>query len=649
MVEAAVAFGLHEVQQQQQQHKAAPGPPYTVVDPSIFVTPFQPLSRSGGTAAFYRTTLREEEDDGTATKTRRRRGISIVGPPRGASADVVSTVDCWIGKDIAHALGEVAFYEEARLVRSLPGWEMLRWLLGYKGVCCAPCQVEEVGDPRELELMLLRNCRDGFKSCRLLDVKIGQVTAVRDWHGKSAFAAWRQSFVDAVTNSVRQGFRLEGLDNPPVTVRSMYAKLEEGIPSTVIGVKPKRLKRLYLQGLTGLQFVSHFLSLHDAPDSTFARRSERAPSADTIRPPAFRAGTRTFSSSQDTLTNVEIQELVLLGCIEELARLVAALRSVPVPQQWIGSSVMLAFDAGARPDRDGTGVPVRVHIFDWGRAELNTPERYAAMTEEDRASRRKYWGYYCGGIAKLLYDCCHLYVIRFFHPKQSVALTMYHKHTWKADGFIGTCALPLKEAAGGDGVTMGAAETVLDTWFGKPVKSGIISSKEIKLGVSVLGSALPSESRLRSRWLVHVHGAQGLPRRETFAETDSVVEVSGMSEGVQELHDALSDPGARQALRNAAHSTTVATGTRDPEFDETIEIGTLREDCKAEFLLSLGVAVGRVGVGEDAVLEWFPHVAEQGCTRGELQSRFAQTCFPEMTCSMTQEDKEAAQDISEPL
>ena len=41
--------------------------------------------------------------------------------------------------------------------------------------------------------MLLRNCRDGFVSARMLDIKMGNVTAVGGWQGKGSVKAFMQS------------------------------------------------------------------------------------------------------------------------------------------------------------------------------------------------------------------------------------------------------------------------------------------------------------------------------------------------------------------------------------------------------------------------------------------------------------------------
>eukprot|EP00434_Breviolum_minutum_P029748 symbB.v1.2.026299.t1/scaffold2616.1/size74813/3 len=57
----------------------------------------------------------------------------------------------------------------------------------------------------------------------------------------------------------------------------------------------------------------------------------------------------------------------------------------PVPQKWIGSSVALGFDIGQMPKRgeeEKFRQKIIVSIFDWGRSELNTIEKNAALSDE---------------------------------------------------------------------------------------------------------------------------------------------------------------------------------------------------------------------------------------------------------------------------
>ena len=70
--------------------------------------------------------------------------------------------------------------------------------------CASNSYVSCVKQAQDLELaripdracvarMLLRNCRDGFHCARMLDIKMGNVTAVGGWQGKGTIKAFMQS------------------------------------------------------------------------------------------------------------------------------------------------------------------------------------------------------------------------------------------------------------------------------------------------------------------------------------------------------------------------------------------------------------------------------------------------------------------------
>ena len=63
----------------------------------------------------------------------------------------------------------------------------------YGGVLRAPCYDQASAQPEPLEdeeqvvdrdIILLRNARDQYETPRMLDIKIGEVTAVTGWQGK---------------------------------------------------------------------------------------------------------------------------------------------------------------------------------------------------------------------------------------------------------------------------------------------------------------------------------------------------------------------------------------------------------------------------------------------------------------------------------
>lgn len=534
-----------------------------------FLTPLPALGRSGGTAAFFRASYREGATDPEARISR----------------------DYYIAKDLSRAKDEVTFYEFSKQIANMPGYEILRWMTPYRGVVRCPCEVEEGKPPKPVDVMIIRNGRDGYVNCRMLDIKIGQVTAVAGWQGKSAFKAWMQSnTIDAHTNSAGQGFRLEGFDNPPETLRSFEELLTD---QSLIGatVKPQKVKRFNLQRMTACQFMSLFLDVHQV--QAVSRKSGGGSAYPSSASGAKASPAPVPYPEPGLLCRLETAELVLLSCIEELAGLVAACRAVPVPQQWIGSSVMLCFDSGSRPSRGvlergpGKWGVSRTHIFDWGRSELNVAAAHTRLEAEKQAEREKYWGFYCGAIAKLLFDCCSLYVARYWHPKKSIALTVWDKDQFTPDDFVGTVALPVPAPGGCLSDKYG-----LHNYDGSAVTSGFLRGTSATLAASVKPFPLMPLSRFQHAYTVTVHKAENLPSKDTMSPNDSFVEVVGFPEDPKVVLEGCKRPEVQNLLRMGAHLTSLQIDQQVPRWDEEFEIGALSEEAKRPFLRALGVAIG---------------------------------------------------------
>jgi hypothetical protein len=373
----------------------------TAVPHSLFRTPFAALGVNGGTAAFFKVEYAEGawQDD------------TCMGAP-------VDSPHFWIGKDLARARDELAFYEAVLQYQGQRGWEVLDWMLPYKGIVTAPT---DLGDGGEREVLLIRNARDQYATCRMLDIKIGEVTAVGGWQGKGHFDAYLQKWLDGATNSGGQGFRLEGFDAPPPSMRSVLEHAFVTAESMPAPLPRPSLERFLMQLEPANEFLKFFLDLHSTP------KNDAATVVEADREAEAQAEAEREAGWSERLCELETEELVLLNCIEELAGLAAACRTCAVPQQWIGSSVMLAFDDELRPLRaalqaaqqDGGGARghalppgaaasiarARVHVFDWGRSELNLPDEHAKLWWEHKRKREKMWGRYCSGIGDYHHHC----------------------------------------------------------------------------------------------------------------------------------------------------------------------------------------------------------------------------------------------------
>ena len=96
-VEDQVKF-TNPLSEEAQSPKAGAEVAVTKVPVSLFETPFKALGASGGTAAFFRVEYKDDEW---------RKDTTQAGVP-------IDSKDYWIGKDLARARDEVAFYEEAQ-------------------------------------------------------------------------------------------------------------------------------------------------------------------------------------------------------------------------------------------------------------------------------------------------------------------------------------------------------------------------------------------------------------------------------------------------------------------------------------------------------------------------------------------------------
>eukprot|EP00928_Gymnodinium_smaydae_P058016 TRINITY_DN4121_c0_g6_i1.p1 TRINITY_DN4121_c0_g6~~TRINITY_DN4121_c0_g6_i1.p1 ORF type:complete len:885 (-),score=152.13 TRINITY_DN4121_c0_g6_i1:46-2319(-) len=298
-------------------------------------------------------------------------------------------------------MDEVDFYEDAfsraEGAEMLPcegshAWsQLLAYMLEYAGVLTVP---RDVGDSagadkatEQVEMLVLRNIRDGSPQFRLMDLKIGQKTSAANWKGKSRFRAARQDVIDNSTNSLHEGVRLEGVDQPALALQSRQELLSGA-------------KKLLLQRMRCADMFMHFLDLHD-----------RFPAVDA-------------DALEQSHGPAEIAEAVLREVARSLAQLAIACREAPAPQKWIGSSIALGFDAGCLPKRapapPGAAkrelhryVGTRVTIFDWGRSELNTEARNEALSQSQQQDYEWYWRNYIDGVDRLAWEAARAYRHRF--------------------------------------------------------------------------------------------------------------------------------------------------------------------------------------------------------------------------------------------
>jgi len=473
---------------------------FTLVRADLFQKPVTPITVSGGTASFYRLLLVRPRAHGSQTH--------------------------WIGKDIAHAKGEVTFYEDLMVLMkgNSRGMEKLfEFMFEYLGVMDAL-----IGEDTK-QLLVIRNLFDSRSHLRLLDIKVGVKTGDAGWHGKSRLHALRQSVQDKFTNSDVEGYRLEGFDGKPAALESLDPLLDIWLPTDhdhKMGFKVA--SKLMLQRLTGADMFMHFVDVkalsNDVSDTSF--------------------------------TPVEVTEIVLHEVSLRLDRLATACRACCAPQKWVGSSVAIGFDDGRSFPRGAKGQEtlrksVIVNIFDWGKSELNTLEHHVSLSADEQADRLRFWRFYQRGIERLAWEASRMYWCRFCNHEgwERAEIRVYdYDSLWVSD-FLGTVHIPLRPTpettvpiccVNGQQLVGTSGPTTLTYW--------------------VILETLPRDSRISEIWRVHVAQAESLPMCDR-------------------LHGrTTSDPYLAVIARSAngnfcfRQDGAIYPRTSDPRFDETFDL-----------------------------------------------------------------------------
>jgi hypothetical protein len=496
----------------------------TKIEPDLFHHPVSRVKVAGGTAPFFNLKLNH---DALAT----------------SSLPLLKDIsqDYYIGKDLAHASDEVTFYEEVLTLSdtSLKGGlgPLMNFFVDYLGVLT--CEEEAPPDDKgkkqkPKDLIVMKNLYCGFKKLRMLDIKIGQKTAQAGWQGKSRMAALRGSVVDGVTNSSCEGYRLEGFDGRPPSLKSMDPLLDLGVTGDKKVVR--KALRVMLQRMSGAEMLMHFLDIHQDEDN-----AAKKPEADVNK----------------FLTRCEVAEVSLHEIVTRLASLAVACRQSPIPQKWIGSSVALGYDSGEPPARGASSeAEVRdatiVQLFDWGRSELNTLEKHMALSDKEQHDRATFWSYYVGGIDRLLWEAARAYRHRFGNAEgwATVTFAVFDFDSMTENDFMGTATVPLEPT---DEKTIS-----LRHYSGATVTGGFRGVAT--LTYSVQTRELPEGSRLAAAWRVCVIRAENLPRMDVMqgrSTSDPFCTVTAVSE----------DGNVR-----FRQQTSVKVKNLDPEWKEAFDI-----------------------------------------------------------------------------
>jgi len=502
----------------------------------LFATPMS-LSVSGGTAAFFE--------------------VKYAGPPSGPQAERYGkTPTYWIGKDLARAKDEIDFYEGIH--RLDPSFTLIHnWAMDYGGILTTTCEVggELEAEPRQL--LLLENLRDGKAKLRMLDIKLGNVTAVAGWKGKSLVASVRNRFVDMVTTSSKRGNRLEGFDNPPIALKSRM----DGPSQACFGIdRSKKYKRLLLQRLSTVEALHNFADMSDVGDI----------------------------AGSHTLLSIEYSEALLYDLCLQLSELCLDASRMPVPQMWIGSSLGVCCDSGQLPSRrtleslragKGAAGLALVRIFDWGRSELETMLSYLQLSDEEKEQRNLYWCQWQSALVRIWVSSMTAYYRQFLwnadeaRPFQGVVrFELWDADTLDEHDYIGNASIPLADTHGRimvPIVTENLHDLNLFHLLTRAAAEGVTfcSGDGAVLEVEVEEARAPADSRLERVWYVTVHNVFGVPSRDLFSASDPLVMVQVNSDTL---------------LKGPIGCTQTEWDVQDAALGARLEFGALKQQYESD-------------------------------------------------------------------
>lgn len=520
---------------------------YTPVPANVFGTPV-PLAVSGGTAAFFK--------------------VPRVGPLYGPMMEKYGRFD-WIGKDAARALDELPFYEEILRSRDPVLRDvLLRWTMPYAGILSTAVYMDtectEMEDQAR-DLLLLYNVHAGKKASRFLDIKIGEETAVANWKGKSGFAAWRNRVVDRLTNSAAQGFRLEGFDCPPSSLKTRDTGERAGASAKTA----KKIKRLFYQRFPAADFLTFVADTNELQD---------------------------LYTSPALLSPAEYSEAVVFDAACQMAQLCRDLLRLPA-QMWIGSSLCLAYDSGSLPPRQevlryfaGSGGKklAEVLIFDWGRSQLETQESWQELSREYKERNTRYWENYLRGLFRMLFACIRLYICQFCYAEPSksttVIIEVFDYDTFDAKDFLCSVHLPLAPTNGPRELELVGADG---------------STPAGSVQVVITPAPVQSDSRLSESWVIEVIKVSGVPKGDLCDDSDPTLRVTLCAEPTKIKKRAVAydlEAGQRNYLSavsgGAKAWTPVVYDDNDAEFNYKMWYGLASPTVQQQFFSRISAALG---------------------------------------------------------
>lgn len=552
-----------------------------------FEQPARPLGQSGNGVRFYslvRASVPAVTGAGAGVGAARGNAKAVDSRSQTCLAESLTFVEQWLGKDVSNSLDELEFYHLASKLRDQKKWRILRYLANFQGVSrgvkCA--SLGDADETRELDLLIFRSPLEGLARPRLLALELGPRSAVAH-KGKIA------TRLDGVVLARREGPRVEGFLAPPKTIAAEDPTFDSK-GWTWGDSSQRRAKRLPLLRLSLADALSALVDLRD-PIS-----EERLWTADPAKGRAMMSQLDSFSA--EFLGPAEYAELALITLVRELAALFRACVDVPLPQQWLSTSLGLLVEAGAAPPRVGSISPelwvasrVKLHLANWGKSRITElfPEDSMYSFGPPTAEYQELWNLYSDGLAWLLWEASRLY----YHG--------YCSEVW-TDLTVELYEFGVK----GDDVLLGLADTKLSPQDPGPRTVELIDPTTCQPAKGLDGSPAtvtlcsafvpcPVLSRLSGVWLVRLIGATVQPQMELpeEAKCNRGARRPDPTRPPSSLYAVVSTqdgPGQHVGKRSTQRSKTVPA-TAEPLWQDEFEFAVITGDATIDLCKALGCTV----------------------------------------------------------
>jgi len=164
----------------------------------------------------------------------------------------------------------------------------------------------------------------------------------------------------------------------------------------------------------------------------------------------------------------------------------------------------------------------QVHIFDFGRSELNSPEKHAALHEAQKKDRADFWSNWRMAVDHLLWEAARMYMNRYVYADfHAIHVDLYDYDSTTACDYLGGVTLKLGEVIAGDTEQWQTLRLSLLKASGKPVigKNG----KEAQVVLEIQRKAYPEQSCFACALMVRVVSACNLAAKDwrVFANSSS--------------------------------------------------------------------------------------------------------------------------------